>query len=257
MEADVMPPGIIAEKASSRRSHAPTISLYKENILNRLPTGFRKWHPSIHPSGVAAHSGKSHRMFMSGSGQFSEEGLKTLISKISHSGKIYIIDLRAEPHGYVNGHAIYFRASSRNKGRRAFSPSAIDAREQSYLKSLLGGYEVALRPHPKMKARVEYIKVEQVATEKQLVESLGLGYARIPVEDYRHPTDAQVDRFVALVRKLKRRSWLHFHCKAGKGRTTLFMMRVAPRSRATGRYSRCFSKPLPLPVRSALTNCAP
>lgn len=202
-QTDVEAPGKVIEKLASRRSRSPTVPFYKENILNGLPDGFRKWHPNMHPSGICDRT--SHRVFMSGSAQFSKNGLKLLISKIGHSGKIYIIDLRAEPHGYVNGHEICFKDPPRNSGRRLFSPSAVDVRERSYLRRLLGG------------------SVKEVATERQLVERLGLSYVRIPVEDYRYPTDSQVDRFVSIVGKLQQRSWLHFHCKAGKGRTTLFM----------------------------------
>ncbi|MFZ1056194.1 MAG: hypothetical protein WAN79_11025, partial [Opitutaceae bacterium] len=35
--------------------------------------------------------------------------------------------------------------------------------------------------------------------------------------------DEEVDRFIAEVRKLPAGAWAHFHCRAGKGRTTTFM----------------------------------
>jgi hypothetical protein len=43
------------------------------------------------------------------------------------------------------------------------------------------------------------------------------------VTDREAPTDAEVDRFIRLVRELPDGEWLHFHCKAGHGRTTAFM----------------------------------
>jgi protein-tyrosine phosphatase len=203
----------------------PMISVYKENICRELPANFRKWNVQMHKDELQSRSKrKLFRLHMSGSGQFSEEGLKALITKIYHPGKICVVDLRAEPHGYVNGHAIYLKTVSRHENPLSFSPHSIDRREAAYLNALLGTYEVALLSNAKAKSRVEYLKVEQVATEKQLVESLGHDYIRIPVEDYRHPTDAQVERFVEFVRGLKKDAWLHFHCKAGKGRTTTFML---------------------------------
>jgi protein-tyrosine phosphatase len=42
--------------------------------------------------------------------------------------------------------------------------------------------------------------------------------------DHLLPSDADVDRFVALVRDLKPDAWLHFHCRAGSGRTTTFLV---------------------------------
>ena len=62
-------------------------------------------------------------------------------------------------------------------------------------------------------------------TEKELVESRGFHYIRIPVTDHTWPEPEQVDEFVDFVRGTDMDGvWLHFHCHAGKGRTGLFTM---------------------------------
>lgn len=66
-------------------------------------------------------------------------------------------------------------------------------------------------------------KVCSVATEKELVESAGVAYARIVVPDHRRPDDRAVDQFIALFRAVPPTGWLHFHCEGGVGRTTTFM----------------------------------
>ena len=59
--------------------------------------------------------------------------------------------------------------------------------------------------------------------EQQVVQSLGLGYLRLPTTDHCRPRDSEVDQFVAFEAGLKSGTWLHFHCRAGDGRTTVFM----------------------------------
>jgi protein-tyrosine phosphatase len=42
--------------------------------------------------------------------------------------------------------------------------------------------------------------------------------------DHAPPLDSAVDRFVVAVRGLPQNAWAHFHCEAGLGRTTTFMV---------------------------------
>jgi protein-tyrosine phosphatase len=46
---------------------------------------------------------------------------------------------------------------------------------------------------------------------------------RITVTDHARPLDEAVDRFILAVRALPENGWAHFHCEAGRGRTTTFM----------------------------------
>ncbi len=59
-------------------------------------------------------------------------------------------------------------------------------------------------------------------TERELAESVGIGYFRIPATDFLPPT-ADVDRFVAFAASLPPETWLRLHCHAGDGRTTTFL----------------------------------
>lgn len=66
--------------------------------------------------------------------------------------------------------------------------------------------------------------VETITTEKDLVESIGLCYFRIPVADTKLPNSNEVDLFIQFVKSLPLNTWLHFHCKMGDGRTNTFLM---------------------------------
>jgi hypothetical protein len=60
-------------------------------------------------------------------------------------------------------------------------------------------------------------------TEHGLLKTLDIGYLRLPSTDHCRPRDSEVDRFVAFETAVDPNMWLHFHCRAGDGRTTTFM----------------------------------
>jgi predicted protein tyrosine phosphatase len=72
--------------------------------------------------------------------------------------------------------------------------------------------------------RTEEIACCPAQSEEQAARAQGLGYLRIPVSDHSRPQDQDVDRFIAFVRDLAPETWLHFHCHAGDGRTTTFLL---------------------------------
>lgn len=61
-------------------------------------------------------------------------------------------------------------------------------------------------------------------TESDFVTKLpNVSYFRLPTTDHCRPRDHEVDQFVALDASFDPTTWLHFHCRAGDGRTTTFM----------------------------------
>jgi protein-tyrosine phosphatase len=56
------------------------------------------------------------------------------------------------------------------------------------------------------------------------VSSAGTSYVRVALRDHTRPLDDAVDRFIVAVRALPENAWAHFHCEAGLGRTTTFMV---------------------------------
>ena len=70
----------------------------------------------------------------------------------------------------------------------------------------------------------EEISVERWMTEKELVESEGFHYLRLPCQDHSWPNEEAIDMFIDLVRSIDtEKTWMHFHCQAGKSRTGIFM----------------------------------
>jgi hypothetical protein len=75
------------------------------------------------------------------------------------------------------------------------------------------------------------------ASEREILEAMGLKYLRFPTTDHVRPSDAEVDQFVRIAAKLTRDTWLHFHCRGGDGRTTTFIGDVRHYVQRPGRLS--------------------
>ena len=69
-----------------------------------------------------------------------------------------------------------------------------------------------------------HVTVRDAKTERELVEANNAAYVRLIVTDHARPLDEEVDRFILAVRALPENGWAHFHCEAGRGRTTTFMV---------------------------------
>ncbi|MEQ8224090.1 MAG: hypothetical protein ABRQ37_17365 [Candidatus Eremiobacterota bacterium] len=167
---------------------------------------------------------------ISGSGSFSTGQFKKLREALGER-KVIIIDLREESHGLVNNMCVswYKTTNNLNEGKSLEEISLI---EKDLLNKLKDDgktdIDIILKRPDMLNAGTWDVKklpviVEQVMTEEELVTEHGYGYHRIPVTDLRRPEDNDVDDFVNFYKNLSNDTWLHFHCKAGKGRTTTFM----------------------------------
>jgi protein-tyrosine phosphatase len=112
-----------------------------------------------------------------------------------------------------------------NVGR---SHEAIEADEAARIAALKPGGEIALADDKSLKGEPgatppERIVVHNATTERAVVEAAGARYVRLTVTDHARPLDGEVDRFILAVRALPAGGTVHFHCRAGKGRTTTFM----------------------------------
>jgi protein-tyrosine phosphatase len=106
----------------------------------------------------------------------------------------------------------------------------IEANETARVASLKPGSKIDIRPgHPVKHGNPnsvspQEVTVERASIERDVVQSAGANYLRITVTDHTRPLDDEVDRFIFAVRALPENGWAHFHCEAGLGRTTTFMV---------------------------------
>jgi len=197
-------------------------------LANTLPRNFRTTNDPLNESKgeTLATTGLSD-LRASGSGEFTPEGLKLVLARTR--GPVTVFDLRQETHIFVNELPVSWYATHDwvNVGR---SHSAIEEGEASRVQSLKPGSEIDVRPgHPVKHGSAnsvtpEQVTVERASTEQNIVEGAGAHYVRITATDHARPPDDEVDRFVLAVRALPEDAWAHFHCEAGLGRTTTFMV---------------------------------
>lgn len=163
----------------------------------------------------------------SGGGEFTADNLKLFL--IRAHGPVTIFDLRQETHIFVNGLPVSWFATRdwANVGR---SQTAIEEDEAARVQSLGPGSEIAVRPGESVKkgnadsAMPQHVVVKEASIEHDLVSSADASYVRVAVTDHTRPVDDAVDRFIRAVRALPENAWAHFHCEAGLGRTTTFMV---------------------------------
>lgn len=183
------------------------------------------------------------KVHASGSAQFTPDHFKKIRKRI-HTHKpdalIHVVDLRQEHHGFIKSHnkahfpICWYKSSMNcinwNKDRQTIKDTEMEElrqllaqeKTQIFIKDSrewpLFGEPVTIPPTQSFSV---YIK--NALTEKQFVTSTGTRYKRFYIADHLAPTTQEVDAFVIFAQQLPENAWLHFHCRAGKGRTTTFL----------------------------------
>jgi Inositol hexakisphosphate len=163
----------------------------------------------------------------SGSGEFTVDNLRLLLARMH--GPVTIFDLRQETHIFINGLPASWYAT-RDWANVDRSQTEIEKAESAWVHSLASGSELEIRPgHPVKHGNADSVVAQQVtvkeaSTEGDRVSAAGTSYVRVAVTDHTRPLDEAVDRFIVAVRALPNDAWAHFHCEAGLGRTTTFMV---------------------------------
>lgn len=157
---------------------------------------------------------------ISGSAQFTKEQLLNLKNSINKDN-ICIVDLRQESHGMINDLAISFLNPYKDLNNGFTTEQTIKA-ENSLLNKIKIGNTIQLYKHTGI--FIKDITVDFISNESQLVTEADMQYKRFAVKDNSAPTPDIVDEFVEFIKNKPDDIHLHFHCAAGKGRTTSFMV---------------------------------
>ena len=181
------------------------------------------------PSGFVPTDEGLSTLNISGSAQFNIPQFRYLanaIREVSGDRTVYVLDLRQESHGFINEGIVLSRYAEHNWANLGMTLEQVLEDENQRFPAMVGNTVTAYSgTNPKASNRKIY-QVENVMSEKELVESEGFVYVRIAVPDHHWPSDEQVDFFINLIKENNinpETSWLHFHCLAGMGRTGIFM----------------------------------
>lgn len=205
-----------------RVENSDTIIVLNMENLSVFPRNFRMSTDTLDETPLPPSTLGLDKLHISGSGQFSQLSLELML-KVIPAQSMTIVDLREESHGYLNGNAMswYGDMNLANLGK---SVQEIRFDEQLKLQqSLDNGFIYYLRDST---LNLNLMDVDTAYDEASLAQYYHVQYARLPCTDHRRPTDSVVDDFVAFMRSRPNGTWLHFHCSAGKGRTTTFMTMV-------------------------------
>lgn len=207
-------------------SHS-TCSCYAEvfsiidSRIEQFPKKFRTPHQEIKEKEVTLDGFRE--LSTSASGQFSEGGLIKIVDKISYpSEDIVIVDLREESHGYINGIGVSWTDGEYNQANLNKPLEEIILDEKNRIEKAFTTGSIVLTTKEDRTAS-EVLVVTSAVTERELVESLGMTYYRLPVTDHCRPSDQVVDEFIQIMESLPENKWVHFHCRGGVGRATTFL----------------------------------
>lgn len=202
----------------------PELVLDARNTHN-MPKRFRKT-TQVDRDQKSAKTDLSN-LYMIGSGQFSVEQLKAILKRIH--APLIIIDLRHEPHGFLNGNAVSWIESHQwfNRYDHLLHPSHV---ENNLLKQLRRQQIVTVnvvndnKQNEILEAKAIPIPVEKVQSEQNVAKQFRLQYIRFRAPEQGEPNAKEVDYFIKLVRSIPTGTWIYFHCREGVEPTTTFMM---------------------------------
>jgi hypothetical protein len=143
---------------------------------------------------------------ISGSSRITLSSLKQALADTP--GPVYVFDLQTEPHYYIEGLPLYWY------GYNNHSPFAEKLNEPNITYVVRRLLRTGKLIHT----------AADIQTEKTMVENAGFHYIAAYQARHQLPHIEQVDLFLKAVSKLPSKCWVHFHCSAGKGRTTVAMV---------------------------------
>ena len=200
--------------------------------ISQLPRNFRiandPFHSTLKDGTIPSRVGMEN-VKASASSIFSEKEFEQVLAKIPVSSqKVIVVDLRQESHGYLNGTAVSWFSPNNwgNDGKRLDDVKKIELEQldKARVNSPITVYN--FDDDKNVPTTSFQMDVARARTEEEMVKEHGAGYYRLALSDHFRPEDEYVDEFVEWYKKLPKDAWLHIHCFAGMGRTTVFMNMV-------------------------------
>ncbi len=217
----------------------PIINASSEKDI--LPGGFRMVKVITLPEYTTLNLEGLEETKMSGSSQFSQLGLDAIIKRIGKK-HITLVNLRQEDGGFIEpvkgegdiafSYLMPIPWWTGDDPRGSRTVSEIEASEELKMASITKNatftvYGTDNSKTPEDQHKILYkidLVVKRALTEKTVAKEKSLGYIRIPDKKFGHMEYEQIDSFIAFVKSLPEEEWLHFHCRKGETRTTLYMI---------------------------------
>ncbi len=216
---------------ASEAPKGPVLKVDRQDI-SQLPRNFRitndPFKGTLKDGTVPSRVGMD-KVRASASSIFSEKEFEQVLAKLPVPSKnVIVLDLRQESHGYLNGTAVSWFLPN-NWGNDGKNLEEVTKIERAQLDKALASSPTTVYNFDDKKnvLTTSYqMDVKSVRTEEEMVKAHGAGYYRLALSDHFRPDDTEVDKFIEWYKKLPKDAWLHIHCFAGMGRTTVFMNMV-------------------------------
>jgi len=177
---------------------------------------------------------------MSGSGAMAASDFAALAESVPPGYNVTVIDLRQESHGLLNGLPVSWWVDD-NRANAGASLEAILRDERDKLAALTAQSGEAITVYHRRKQPGAPTALEPTSVVVQTVgdeagEALrhNFSYVRLPMQDHTGAPEPQaVDALLNLIWTRPANQWWHFHCQAGKGRTSIFNTAVDIMKRAS------------------------
>ena len=210
---------------------APKLALKVDRYdKDQLPRNFRTSIDKLKGKtrdGVMPSTKELKNLNVSASSCFSEKEFENVLLAVPvNANQFYDIDLRQESHGYLDGMAVSW-FSYKDWGNDGRTQDIVIHVETDQLNKAFKHQPIQVYTFNDNGNKVGppiQITASNVRTEEQMVKSHGAKYWRLAIQDHFRPQDSEVDRYLDFYRALPKDAWLHYHCYAGMGRTTLFMI---------------------------------
>lgn len=157
---------------------------------------------------------------ISGSAQFTPSQIKNIKNTINKPD-ICVVDLLQESHGFINDLAISFYSIGKDLNN-GFTTEETISTEDKLLNSIKLNSQINI--YDKLGKVLTDITTCSISNENDAVTKDGLKYQRFAIKDDGIPSITTIDDFVDFIKNKPEGQHLHFHCDAGEGRTTTFMV---------------------------------
>lgn len=172
------------------------------------------------------------QLYISASEEPSEKGWRDVAQYIERHREpdhpVFVLDLRQESHGYINGKAVTLSSShnwtNAGKTNEESATAEIQWLNQLRARKNVSGVLTPLQYNAKDFTHGKKLSIKAVHNEEYFVKKWGFNYHRLYITDHCAPMDSEVDAFLALIKTHSDKTWFHVHCRAGKGRTTTFLV---------------------------------
>lgn len=148
-------------------------------------------------------------LHVSGSDRITQSSLQKALTDTAQP--VYVFDLQEEPHCFIQGLPTHWYGYKFNTLCAGLPQTGKRIKIKHALRRLLQTGKLMHTP-------------QDTQTEKEIIEQLGYHYCGTNQTRHRIPQNEQVDQFIETLNAIPAGSWIHFHCSAGRGRTTVAMV---------------------------------